>query len=203
MEKINKFWQWFCDHNEQLIALGDLDEKERNELENALQYQLTKYCDGLSYEMGDPTPNGRRIIFSAEGDTDLFRFVVELVDNAPDLDWWEFVAFKQPYGTPVKVRFDKYTFDSSKMHFMQLENEEEPDILGLRVAIDNPVKDDDDQLVGVYVTLEAIMGEFDCATLVGYLETCPVPAEPFKEGFRPLDELPEFIYWFKRQRDAE
>ena len=36
MEKAEKFWQWFQDHNEQLIALGDLTDKEREELLKAL-----------------------------------------------------------------------------------------------------------------------------------------------------------------------
>ena len=179
MEKVETFWKWFQDHNEQLVAMGDLEDKERMELENALQYQLTKYCAGLSYEIGDATANGRTLTFTTEGDTDLFRYVVELVDNAPDLDWWEFVAFKQPMGTELKVRFDKMVFDTRKMYFEQLECE-----------------------VGVYVTLEALMGEFDCATLIGYMETVPVPEEPFKSGFQKLDDLPKFVDWFKAKRDA-
>ena len=214
MEKTEKFWQWFQDHNEQLISLGDLDEKGRQELENALQYQLTKYCDGLTYEMGDPTADGRTLTFTAEGDTDLFRYVVELVDAAPDLDWWQFVAFKQPMGTDLKVRFDKKLFETKKMYFQQLECEEEPEMLGLRIAVpfESSPKvgevtegrrgmDDEDFQVGVYVTLEALIGEFDCATLIGYMETVPVPAEPFKAGFQPLDDLSKFVEWFKAKRD--
>lgn len=201
MENTEKFWQWFCDHNEQLVSLGDLDEKEREQLENALQYQLTKYCDGLSYEIGEATANGRTLTFSAEGDTDLFRYVVELVDNAPDLDWWNFVAFKQPLGTGLRVRFDRLLFDTSKMYFQQLECEEEPEMLGLRIAVEGSKPDDEDFQVGVYVTLEALIGEFDCATLIGYMETVPIPAEPFKAGFQQLDDLPKFVEWFKQKRD--
>lgn len=201
MHDYNKFWQWFSDNNEQLTMLADLEEKEQKQLLDNLQAQLDEYCPGLTYEMGEPTPSGRTLTFSAEGDIDLFEYLVALTDNAPDLDWWEFVAFKQPKGTDLKVTFDKYHFETKKMYFMQLESEEEPDIFGVRVALPNPVKDDDDQLVGVYVTLEALIGEFDCSTLIGYLDTCPVPAEPFKEGFRPLDDFPEFIEWFKRKRD--
>ena len=200
MNRTEKFWQWFLDHNEQLIALGDLDEKERTQLENALQYQLTKFCDGLAYELGTPTANGRTLTFTAEGDTDLFRWVFELVDSAPDLDWWEFVAFKQPLGTDLKVRFDRYLFETGKMYFQQLECEEEPDLLGLRIAVDGAHLDEDFQ-VGVYVTLEALLGEFDCATLIGYMETVPVPTEPFKSGFQSLDDLPKLAEWFKAKRD--
>ena len=201
MNKTQTFWQWFTEHNEQLVMLNDLDERERTALETALQQQLTAYCDGLTYEMGAPTASGRTLTFTAEGDTDLFRYVVELVDAAPDLDWWEFIAFKQPMGTELKVRFDRYLFDTRKMHFEQLECEEEPDMLGLRIAVDGPHEDEDFQ-VGVYVTLEALLGEFDCATLLGYVETVPLPAEPFKAGFQPLDDLPRFADWFKQQRDA-
>ena len=184
--------------------MGDLDDKQREQLLNALHYQLSKYCDGLSCEIGDATANGRTLTFTAEGDTDLFRYVVELVDNAPDLDWWDFVAFKQPMGTELKVRFDKFLFDTRKMYFQQLECEEEPDMLGLRIAVDSqpPTSDlDEDFQVGVYVTLESLMGEFDCATLVGYMETVPLPDEPFKSGFQPLDDLPKFVEWFKAKRD--
>ncbi len=201
MEKKEIFWQWFTDHNDELVALGDLDDKQRHELENALQYQLTKYCDGLTYDIGNATANGRTLTFTAEGDTDLFRYVVELVDAAPDLDWWEFVAFKQPMGTELKVRFDRYLFDTRKMYFQQLECEEEPEMLGLRIAVEGSKPDDEDFQVGVYVTLEALMGEFDCATLIGYMETVPVPEEPFKSGFQSLDDLPKFVEWFKRKRD--
>ncbi|MBR1766669.1 MAG: hypothetical protein IJ745_06500 [Bacteroidales bacterium] len=201
MEKTKIFWQWFEDHNEPLVAMGDLDDKGRAELENALQYQLTKYCNGLTYEIGEATANGRTLTFTAEGDTDLFRYVVELVDAAPDLDWWEFVAFKQPMGTELKVRFDRWVFDTRKMYFEQLECEEEPDMLGLRIAVEGSRPDDEDFQVGVYVTLEALMGEFDCATLVGYMETVDLPAEPFKSGFQKLDDLPKFVEWFKRKRD--
>ena len=201
MHDYSRFWQWFADNNEQLTMLGDFDEKQQQALLHALQAQLESYCEGLTCEMGDPTPSGRTLTFSAEGDTDLFRYVVELTDNAPDLDWWEFIPFKQPKGTDLKVTFDKYRFETRKMYFMQLENEEQPDILGIRVALPDPVAADDDQLVGVYVTIEALIGEFDCATLVGYLDTCAIPADPCKAGFRQLDDLPAFVEWFKQQRD--
>ncbi len=201
MEKTEKFWQWFQDHNEQLISLGDLDEKGRRGLEAELQNKLTEYCDGLTCDMGEATADGRTLTFTAEGDTDLFRYVVELVDAAPDLDWWQFVAFKQPLGTDLRVRFDKMLFETKKMYFQQLECEEEPEMLGLRIAVADGQRQDEDFQVGVYVTLEALLGEFDCATVIGYMDTVPVPEEPFKSGFQPLDDLPQFVDWFKRKRD--
>ncbi|MBQ9546257.1 MAG: hypothetical protein IJU90_03125 [Bacteroidales bacterium] len=212
MHDYKKFWQWFEAHNERLTMLADLGDEERKQLLDELQQQLDQYCEGLSFVMGESTTSGRKLTFTAEGDTDLFRFLLDLTDNAPDLDWWEFVPFKQPNGAGLRVRFDRYTFNTSKMHFMQLECEEEPDFIGLRVAVDLkevcggkniPTIDDEDLQVGVYVTIESMIGEYDCATLMGYLEVVPLPEEPFKSGFRPMDDLPEFVDWFKKQRDKE
>lgn len=201
MNKVEIFWQWFLDHNEQLTMLADFDEAEQQHLMDALQQQLTLYCEGLTFEMGDPTPNGRTFTISAEGDGDLFEPLLALTDGVPVLDWWDVVPFRQPKGKDLHVIFDKYTFATKQMWFLQLENEVEPDILGLRIAMPDAVEDDEDQLVGVYTTIEALIGEFDCTTLVGYLETCTIPQDPKKEGFMPLDSLPDFVEWFKKRRD--
>ncbi|MBR5832779.1 MAG: hypothetical protein IKY79_09255 [Bacteroidales bacterium] len=200
-EKINKFWEWFEANNERLTMLSEYTAEEKRKLFDELQAALDEYCQGLTFEIGDQTKNGRQLVISADGDVELFRHVVELVENAPDLDWWEFIPFKQPNGNDLKVYFGKFSYETKKMYFQQLENEEEPDILGIRVAVDGVVTDDEDFLVGVYVTLEAMIGEFDCATLLGYLEAIPVPANPAKEGFRPLTDFPDFIEWFKAERD--
>ena len=212
MQSPDIFWSWFTANAEPLTMLNDLDESRRKALLDEMQQHLTEYCEGLTFELGEPTPQGRTLTFSAEGDFDLFRYVVALTDNAPDVDWWDFIAFRQPKGKNLRVLFDKYRFETSKIAFMQLENDEEPDIIGLRVALPNlpagykPKVDDpegDDLLVGVYVTLEALLGEFDCTTLIGYVDICPLPKEPFKAGFRPLDDLPEFVDWFKRKVNKE
>lgn len=199
--KVETFWNWFQEHNEQLTMLADLNDDEQQQLTDALQQQLTQYCDGLTCEMGAATPTGRTLTFSAEGDGDLFGPLLALTDGAPVLDWWEVVPFKQPKGKDLTVIFDRYRFETHQMFFLPLENEEEPEILGLRIALPDAVKDDEDQLVGVYVTLEALIGEYDCTTLMGYLETCPVPADPAAEGFHPLDNLPDYVEWFKQHRD--
>ena len=209
---IKKVWNWFVANSEKLTMMNDISEAECQQLLDEWQHQLDIYCEGLTYEISEQTAQGRTMTISAEGDFDLFRYLVALTDDAPDVDWWEFVPFKQPKGKNLKVIFDKYRFETAKMAFTQLESDEEPDIIGLRIALpdlpqnytprpDNP--DDDDLLVGVYVTVEALLGEFDCTTLVGYVDICPMPKEPFKAGFRPLDDLPEFVDWFKRSRNDE
>ncbi|KWW29188.1 MAG: hypothetical protein AUK63_1573 [bacterium P3] len=196
------FWAWFQSHAESLTMIGDLDDRCRAGLLDELQRQLTAYCDGLTCEVSDPGPNGRTLTVSAEGDIELFRAVVALVEAAPDLDWWDIVAFRQPQGTALTVRFDRLRFATARMWFQQLECADRPDLIGLRVTLPADLPPDaasDDVEVGVYVTLEALIGEVDCATLLGYVETCPLPAEPLKSGFQPLDDLPALVAWWKEK----
>lgn len=190
------FWSWFVDRSESLTMLSDLATDKRESLLDEMQRQLTAYCDGLTCEVSPSGPEGRTLTISAEGDIDLFRSVVALVEAAPDVDWWQFVAFRQPQGTQLTVRFDRLRFDTARMWFQRLECVDRPDLLGLRVTLPSGLPadaDPDDVEVGLYVTLEALIGEVACATLLGYVESCPCPADPRKEGFQPLDMLPKLV----------
>jgi hypothetical protein len=80
------FWKWFVANAEQLTMLNDIPETEGKQLLEQMQHQLDAYCEGLTFEVGEQTAQGRTLTFSPEGDFDLFRYVVELVDNAPDVD---------------------------------------------------------------------------------------------------------------------
>ena len=95
------FWTWFQDNNERLTMLNDLENKEQTQLLGELQEQLDDFCPGLTYEMSEPTPQGRTLTFSAEGDMDLFEAVVALTDEAPDIDWSD--IFWRDFRTEVQM----------------------------------------------------------------------------------------------------
>lgn len=192
----SNFWSWFQAHSENLTLLSELAPADRDALLSELQAQLTAYCDGLTCEVSPAGPEGRTLTVSAEGDIDLFRAVVALIEEAPELDWWQFVAFRQPQGTRLTVWFDRLCFDTTRMWFQRLECADRPDLLGLRVTLPPGLPadaDPDDVEVGLYVTLEALMGEVACATLLGYVESCPCPPDFRREGFQPLDTLPTLL----------
>jgi len=199
--KTDAFWKWFSENNDSLVMLDDLSEEAKENLLNDFDVNLKKYSQGLSFEIGEQTTNGRTIVFSAEGDTEYFEDVINLVDSVPVLDWWDFVPFKQPQGAEIKVHYERFFFNTKDMFFLPLESEDNPEIIGLRVAIKNFDEENEDLLVGVYVTLEAQIGEFDCSTIMGYLELCPISENMEEEGFTPLVKFPEFVEWFKNEHD--
>lgn len=196
---MNDFWNWFVAHSEPLTMLDDLASGQRTALLDALQRQLTAYCDGLVAEVGDATPNGRTLTISADGDIDHFAAVADLVEQAPVVDWWDVVAFRQPQKPPLTVCFDRYRFPTDRMYFIPLERADDPDQVGVRVSLPPNLPHDadpDDVEVGVYVTLEALLGEFNTATRLAYFDTVPhfhSQQEARKQGYQPLDKLPTLL----------
>ena len=47
----------------------------------------------------------------------------------------------------------------------------------------------------MYSLIEEMIGEYDCATLLGYFDICELPENPEQEEFIPFTELPEDVDW--------
>jgi hypothetical protein len=52
-DKVTKFWEWFVANNEELTMLSEHSQEKQQQLLEELQRELTNYCDGLSFEMGE------------------------------------------------------------------------------------------------------------------------------------------------------
>lgn len=195
---VEEFWKWFQKKSEFLMDIDNMDPIKAEDLMNEFEQVLASYSEGMSFEMSELDANGRTIIFSAEGDEDFFDDVIQLCENAPVLDFWEIVAFKQPQGSIVKIKFENYVFNSKDLWFIPMENEEDDieEKIGLEIAIKGWNEEDEDQLIAVYSLIEAMIGEYDCTTLLGYFELCEMPESPELDGFIPLTELPEYIDWY-------
>ncbi len=193
------FWKWFEKQGERLLMLDELTAEERENLLTGFEKNLSAYSEELSFEISNLSESGREIIFSAEGDLDSFEDVINLVEAAPEIDWWEFIAFKPAYGADIKVQYENLILKTKDMYFLPLQNEEEPDLIGLRVAIPKYEPENENQEIGVYLALEAQIGEYDCATLIGYLELAAIPENVKDTGYTPMLEFPGYLEWFKNQ----
>jgi hypothetical protein len=195
-----EFWDWFITKSEFLMDLDNSNDKDQ--LIKEFEEVLASYSEGLSFEISELSQNGRSITFSAEGDEDYFEDVIELTNNVPILDFWDIVAFKQPQGERVRIKFENYSINSKDLWFIPMENDEElSEKVGIMVGINDLNEEDEDQLIAVYTLIEAMIGEYDCTTLLGYFELCLLPENPEQEGFIPLTQLPEFIAWHLNKID--
>jgi hypothetical protein len=83
------FWNWFVDHEEELLTF----ESDRERIFDMLATELNKIDPALCFELG---PNDPRIEFviSAGGIKSAFPAVSALVDAAPTLERWQITAFR-------------------------------------------------------------------------------------------------------------
>ncbi|MDR1725562.1 MAG: hypothetical protein LBR28_04140 [Bacteroidales bacterium] len=193
---VDDFWQWFNENSEQLMDIDSLSDEKSENLLQKFDNVLKTYSEGIDFELGDLTTNGRSLLFTANGNEEYFDDVFNLCDSAPILDFWEIIALRQAQGEHASISYGKYHYKSKNLLFVPLENENNNEEVGLKVAITNYNENDDDQLIAVYSLIEIMIGEEICATMVKYLELCDKSSSEFdSENFLPLTDLPAFIEW--------
>lgn len=197
------FWQWFQDHSDRLMAIDNLPPEEAQALLYHLDEKLTQYSPGVSFEIGDLCPSGRTFLLTAEGDTDYFADVQALYDTAPEIDWWTFEAFRPGKGARTYIIYEGVRYDSRNYYFIPMENTETPQQIGIMVGIQNHNPKDENQLFGVFTLIEAMLGEYECGTLLGFLDTTALLDHPENSDFIPLEKLPEFVEWHLARHSEE
>lgn len=194
--KAEEFWKKFEGYKDLIMDIDSLDTAEGDELLERLDGDLKEYSEGVDFILGDLTDKGRTLTFTTEGDVDYFDDLIALCEEAPVLDFWDIIAFKPAKGSNVNITFEKHRISSKNLWFMPLESEEEKEKVGLRVALKEFVEDDEDLIIAVYSLIEQMLGEYDTAMLLGYLELCSLGDKPEEEGFHPMTDLPEYMEWF-------
>jgi hypothetical protein len=194
--KAEEFWKKFEGYKDLIMDIDSLDTAEGDKLLERLDGDLKEYSEGIDFILGDLTDKGRTLTFTTEGDVDYFDDLIALCEEAPVLDFWDIIAFKPAKGSNVNITFEKHRISSKNLWFMPLESEEEKEKVGLRVALKEFVEDDEDLIIAVYSLIEQMLGEYDTAMLLGYLELCSLGDKPEEEGFHPMTDLPEYMEWF-------
>jgi hypothetical protein len=194
--KAEEFWKKFEGYKDLIMDIDSLDTAEGDKLLERLDGDLKEYSEGVDFILGDLTDKGRTLTFTTEGDVDYFDDLIALCEEAPVLDFWDIIAFKPAKGSNVNITFEKHRISSKNLWFMPLESEEEKEKVGLRIALKEFVEDDEDLIIAVYSLIEQMLGEYDTAMLLGYLELCSLGDKPEEEGFHPMTDLPEYMEWF-------
>jgi hypothetical protein len=89
------FWNWFAVAQERFRSV-QVPEKEQ--LLDELLARLHDYCDALYFEIGGTPGDVSELVITAEGDARYFGAVQDLIEAAPSITGWRFVAFRPPMG---------------------------------------------------------------------------------------------------------
>jgi hypothetical protein len=202
-EDIQKFWTWFV-QNEQ--RFWNYDRDNSHDYLHEIQEQLAFASDSDEYtialEFAEISDTKKRLEISADGVKELFDAVIQIAEAAPELDNWEFVAFRQPALLPFSLNHNNMEFDTSKMFFLPYEDEEGE--LNLAIYGENfktyREKNETDFYHYALITIDNVIGEYNCVMRVkGYdfLDT----SETDDNDVHPIEELPDFIEYYYSQKE--
>lgn len=158
------------------------------------------FCDQLFFLTGGNQDGKMDLIITAEGNEEYFFLVESLVREAPSLENWNIIAFKQPTGKSI-IGYKDIELNSEEIYFDPLENKASSQI-GLRLYVNNYDSDSkSDFLNAAYWMLDSILGEKSVALDIGYVDVADLSSVPDPEVFIKLSRLPNYIEW-KGKRDA-
>src|SRR5688500_14721381 len=90
-DPVDEFWSWFVRTEERLKTFETDPDKYLNEL----FIQVKKIKAGLAIEFEPPQNGIIKMTVSANGNIELFQLVREIVERAPVVKGWKFIAFRQ------------------------------------------------------------------------------------------------------------
>jgi hypothetical protein len=171
MKKINTFWNWFQDNNQRIKNIVNETPENQKHITFWINKNLNYYCRELDFIIVFPKNIASRVefIITANGNTDYFHQVLNLVDNAPQLKTWKFTAFIQPTteidiiikGLDKPYIFQDITLKISELKFKPILYNENIGKLDIMIFLKNYnlLCDTKTLKQAIYVILQELLGE--------------------------------------------
>ena len=203
-QQIAGFWKWFVENEKRF---WNYNEENSHSLLTEIQEHLSfinHEGSTVALEFAEILDTIKRLEVSADGVKELFDPIIQLIEAAPELSKWEFIAFRQPAPTPFTLEYEDMEFDTSKMFFLPYEDEN--GALNLAIYGENFKKymEKDENTFYHYglTTIDNVIGEFDCVMRVHGYDFLDI-SEVGDDEVYPLEELPDFIDEYYSEKEAE
>lgn len=163
-DPIEKFWTWFKENEKRFRNFEQDPDKYLSEM----LAQGKKIAEGLAIELEPPADGLINMTVSADGNRDLFETVVNIVDKAPNIEGWNFIAFRQ------RIPADKIKTMQLKVKGRELDPQDmkffptiDNDTLDIIIYVNGVTEDNynDIAYAGLQL-LDNILGEYDCVMKV-------------------------------------
>lgn len=168
-----EFWSWFEKNSEDYFQLN---ESNYDLLFNKLGLQLSKYHKELTFEFSIEMNQGKReFIISAEGIVSAFPAVIKLVEEAPNLEKFNVVAFRQRQNSEQEIYFEDIVLNTEDIFFTYREDKQ-MDCLDIVIYIKGYSEENDQFIAAAFIMLDSLIGEYDVGVKLGEINF-----EPYQE----------------------
>jgi hypothetical protein len=200
-DKIKKIWNWFEENNHAFLFTNEVDDDVKEQLLEDFLTELHKYNDKLYFQIGGSPGEGQELFITAEGDPEQFASVEELINNAPEIKNWIFIAFMQSSEDDNIINYQGVEIKRSDLWFMPLQSQSNPNNIGIRICVPNyeALKTNEWIDNAIYKMLDTVLGERSFALDIDFLDIAELPEEPEEKGLINLAELRAFITWKKKK----
>ena len=191
-DPVDEFWSWFVRNEKRLKNFESDPDKYLNEL----FIQVKKIKAGLAIEFEPPQNGIIKMTVSANGNIELFQLVREMVERAPAVKGWKFIAFRQRMPAAavkeMKLKVGELVLDPSVMKFFPVRENNQLNII---IYTPGVTQQNYNQVAyASFVLLDNILGEYDCITKVASFDFHPMPTQKEElDDLRPLLELAAFV----------
>lgn len=194
-KQIREFWKWFSENEKRFWNYNENNSHNfLLEIQEKLSFCKDQDDNEFSLEFAEVSPEIKRLEISPNAVVELFDPVMKIVNAAPEIAGWQFVAFRQPSPMPFALHFQKMEFDTANMSFQPFEDDD--DELNLTIygeGFSKYLKENETEFYHyALTTINNAIGEYNCVMRVkGYdfLDT----SEIGDEEVYPLEELPDFL----------
>ncbi|MEM7159406.1 MAG: hypothetical protein AAF799_41595 [Myxococcota bacterium] len=153
-------WSWLSGREDELRAMSPDAASE------AITSALAAVDERIGAEVSDDSGT-RTVVVTAGGEVEAFAVVRRVVESAPSVAGWSFVAFRPARGFEFQVDAGGMVFEAKALSFMPLRPDEAPSQPAIRLLVPNPGLEAWAE-IGLQI-IEAGVGE-EAAARIAYLE---------------------------------
>ena len=190
----HQFWKWFQKNESKLFQF----EKDQEPILDEISEQLSKYKEGIVFEISQENNGKREFIISADGLKELFPDVEALKDAAPKLDRWSIIAFRprmKDYAN-FKLDYAGKEFDPAKIWIYHRIQDGYFDLIIYHTSFTEEERNA--YVSGAYILLDMALGEYDVVKGIRYIDHQKLPDNPKDEGLMPFSDLRKIYDEYKK-----
>jgi hypothetical protein len=200
MNNTKEFWNWFRSNALKYEQLNIVNAELRDKLLDDFEVQLHKYCDKIYFEIGGSPGEPNELIITAEGDANYFEAVESLINDAPVISNWIFIALKPQLTGHFETKWEDIELNTENLYFNPSNNSDKSGI-GIIVYIPRYNHEyEDDYYNGLFKMLDTVLGEKSFALDVKSVEIKANNNEYSEDNAIQILKIPAYINWYKANR---
>lgn len=197
---IVEFWNWFMENQSRFHRAVKEQNNIQFEFINPVFNKLNQIKEGAFLLTGMMDENKAEIVFTAEGNLLNFPYISEIVDSSPELENWQFTAFKPSMDFPdFGINMGTKSFSTDNIKFYPNIDSNYPDQIDIKLVFTEEYGEEEKELIenGTFIFVENYLGELKLATQVDkisvehHIDT--------SEELNPVSKLNEYINWREKE----